>query len=208
MLKFLALITNKRYFKFHSVLIRLVLRLYGIKVGKHFYMEGIPSLKIRGKAENIVIGNRVSILGDIDLRNRENGTIVFENNVTIESDCRFVAARDGILKIGQQSVVTTGAIFNGGEDLVIGRNCIIGPRCSINANEHVFLKDTPVRDAGFIHAPVHIEDDCWLAANVIVMKGVTLARGSVIGAGSVVTRSTEPYSVNVGIPARKIDERK
>lgn len=207
MLELLALITNGNYWKLHSFIIKFVLALYGVKVGKRFYIEGIPKLKIRGRPDNIVIGEQVSILGDIDLRNREDGRIKFCNNVTVEGNCRFVAARAGLLEIGEGSIVAAGAILNGGGNLIIGKKCIVGPRCSINANEHVFKRDIPVREAGFIHEAVIIEDDCWLSANVVVVKGVTLAEGSIVGASSVVTKNTEPYSINVGVPARKISER-
>jgi acetyltransferase-like isoleucine patch superfamily enzyme len=203
----LALVTNKKYWIVHSLLMKLILRLYGITVGRGFYMEGVPRLTIRGRAGNIVLGDNVRILGDIDLRNRENGRIVFRDNVTIERDCRFVSAREGVIEIGEGSVVTAFAIINGGADVRVGRKCIIGPRASINANEHKFSRDVPVREQGFIHADVIIEDDCWLAANVVVMKGVHLGKGSVIGAGAVVTSDTEPYSINGGIPARKLKER-
>lgn len=207
MFALLALLTKNRYWLLHSLLIRWLLRLRGVRVGRRFYCEGVPRLQIRGRAENIVIEDDVRFLGDVDLRNRENGRLLFCRGSVVEGDCRFVAARDGLLRIGSGSIVTRGALINGGADLLIGEQCIVGPRCSINANEHVFRRDIPVREAGFVHAPVVIEDDCWIAANVVINKGVTLGKGSVIGAGAVVTGSTEPYSVNVGVPARKIGER-
>lgn len=207
MFSFLALITNKKYWLLHSLLIRSILRCYGICIGKNFYIEGVPRLKIRGKGGHIVIGDNVQVLGDIDLRNRENGRIVFHDRVTIEGGCRFVSARDGTIEIGEHSIVTTGAIINGGANILVGRSCIIGPRASINANDHKFERNVPVREQGFVHADVIIEDDCWLAANVVVMKGVRIAKGSILGSGAVVTKDTEPFSINVGAPARKISER-
>ena len=68
-------------------------------------------------------------------------------------------------------------------------------------------RGSPIREQGFVHAPVIIEDDCWTGANVVIAKGVTLARGTVVGANAVVTKSTEPYSIVAGVPARKIAER-
>lgn len=53
-----------------------------------------------------------------------------------------------------------------------------------------------------------IEDDVWIGAVVKVLDGVTIAQGCVIGANSVVTKSTEPYGIYVGIPARKIKSRR
>ena len=65
-----------------------------------------------------------------------------------------------------------------------------------------------IRDQGFIYADVIIEDDVWLGANVCVNKGVIIRKGSVVGANAVVTKDTDPYSINVGIPSKKISERK
>ena len=62
-------------------------------------------------------------------------------------------------------------------------------------------------DQGFIYADVVIEDDVWLGANVCINKGVVLKKGSIIGANAVVTKNTEPYSINVGVPSRKILDR-
>jgi acetyltransferase-like isoleucine patch superfamily enzyme len=52
--------------------------------------------------------------------------------------------------------------------------------------------------------PIILEDDVWLGARVIVLKGVTIGQGAVIGAGSVVTRDIPPHSVAVGQPARVV----
>ena len=52
--------------------------------------------------------------------------------------------------------------------------------------------------------PITIEDNCWLASNVVVCGGVTIGEGSVIGAGSVVTRNIPPHSLAVGNPCRVI----
>ncbi len=52
--------------------------------------------------------------------------------------------------------------------------------------------------------PVRIEDEAWIGGGAILLPGVTIGRGSVIGAGAVVTRDVPPYSVAVGNPARVI----
>lgn len=54
---------------------------------------------------------------------------------------------------------------------------------------------------------VTIEDDVWMGTGVIVLDGVHVAEGCVIGAGAIVTKDTEPYSIYVGVPARKIGAR-
>jgi acetyltransferase-like isoleucine patch superfamily enzyme len=208
MFDLLALIFGPRYWRLHSWLIRSLLRLRGVKIGKDFYTEGVPKLKLRGRADNVVIGDRVKILGNIDLRNREDGRIVFCDDVTVEGECRFVAARTGTIELAQGSVVTAYAIMNGGADIRIGPQCIVGPRASINSSEHLMSRDLSVRDQGFRHDPVILEEGCWLGADVVINKGVRLGRGTVVGAHAVVTKDTEPFGIYAGIPAHKIAERK
>jgi acetyltransferase-like isoleucine patch superfamily enzyme len=54
---------------------------------------------------------------------------------------------------------------------------------------------------------VKIGNDVWIGDNVLIMDGVTIGDGAIIGAGSVVTKNIEPYSINVGIPAKPIKHR-
>jgi hypothetical protein len=55
--------------------------------------------------------------------------------------------------------------------------------------------------------PIWVQDDCWLGTNVVVCPGVTIGKGSVVGANSVVTHDVMPYSVVAGSPARMIGRR-
>lgn len=191
---------------FLSFLIVQFLRLKGIDVDKKAKFNKFPYLKIKGDPKNIKIG-KVKILGKIDLRIRENGKIIIEDNCKIENDCRLVSARDGTIILSEGSTLTVGAIINGGSDVIIGKNCVIGPRAIINANDHKFEGKAPIKDQGFIHEKVVIEEDCWFGANVVVNKGVTIRKGSVIGACSLVTKNTDEYSINFGVPTKKIKSR-
>ena len=198
---------NKIFWLCNSLLMKAVLRLNGAKVGKKFYIEGILKLKIRGKGNNIEIGDNVSIFGNIDLRNRENGRIIIESNVKFDSNVRIVSARDGIIKIGEGSAIGPYTIINGGGNVMIGKKTIFAKNISINANDHEHKKLTNIMDQGFVYSDVIIEDDVWLGANVCINKGVTIKKGSIVGANAVVTKDTEQYSINVGVPSNKISER-
>lgn len=55
--------------------------------------------------------------------------------------------------------------------------------------------------------PVIIEEDVWCGANVTILKGVTIGRGSVIAAGAVVTKNVGEYEIWGGVPAKKIKNR-
>lgn len=53
-----------------------------------------------------------------------------------------------------------------------------------------------------------VEDNVWIGANAVITQGVRIGTGSIIGAGAVVTRDVEPYSVMGGVPARLIRKRR
>lgn len=94
----------------------------------------------------------------------------------------------------------------------IGNNVLIGPNVTLATPMHPLLpeernvrQDENGRYYNLEYArPITIEDNCWLASNVVVCGGVTIGEGCVIGAGSVVTRSIPPYSLAAGNPCRVI----
>ena len=205
---FFKLIFGNFFYHIYSYIIKSILVLKGVKVGKNFFIAGTPKLKIRTYHSNIEIKNNVKILGDIDLRTRENGKIIINDNVTIEENCRIVSARDGKIFIDENTIVCAYSTINGGEDVMVGKNCIIGRNTSINSNSHKIKREYLIMQQGFDHEKVIIEDDCWTGINSVITKGVTLKKGSIIGASSVVNKSTEEDSINVGAPCTKINERK
>jgi acetyltransferase-like isoleucine patch superfamily enzyme len=85
---------------------------------------------------------------------------------------------------------------------------MISPRVSIYAENHVFTDHAQtIKSQGVVRKNVIIEDDCWIAANSIILAGVTIGKGSVVAAGSVVATDVAPYSVVGGVPARLIKKR-
>lgn len=86
---------------------------------------------------------------------------------------------------------------------------MVGPNVSFFSATHpldpVVRKGTQGPELG---KEIHIGDDCWIGGNAIILPGVTLGRGVVVGAGSVVTKSVPAFTVVAGNPAkvlRKID---
>ena len=67
--------------------------------------------------------------------------------------------------------------------------------------------EQPIMKQGVKREFVKIEDDCWIAANTVILAGVTIGKGSVIAAGSVVNKDVPPYSVVAGVPAKVIKSR-
>lgn len=101
--------------------------------------------------------------------------------------------------IGRRSVVSTGG------DLEIGDYCITAPNVYIGDVDHDYRNDItkPMLLRGSTdHRKMVIEESCWIAFNAVVTGPITLGRGSVVGANSVVNRDVPPFSVVAGNPAK------
>ena len=208
MFNFLALLTNKRYWKLHSLIVRFILRCYGIRVGKSFYIEGTPRIKIHGKADNICIGDNVSIYGNIDLRVRENGVILIEDGVSIDDHCRFVAANDAILRIGKRTGIGPFCVFNCGVDVSIGEDCLFSGMIYVQSSQHGMAKGKNIREQDHTYGKIVIGNDVWIAANAAIIKGAVLGDGCIVGAKALVREgSYEKDTILAGVPAKKIRER-
>lgn len=110
--------------------------------------------------------------------------------------------------IGKNSSINAYTLINGGGGVIIGDGVRIASHCSIISGNHNFLDvSTPIYLQGETMKGIIIEDDVWVGAGVSILDGLTISKGSVIGAGSVVTKSTKPYSINVGVPSAEIKIR-
>jgi acetyltransferase-like isoleucine patch superfamily enzyme len=208
MFDLLALITKKKYWYIHSIIIKVILKMYGIKIGKKFYIEGLPKLKIKGNPKDIIIGNNVSVFGDIDIRNRENGKIIIEDEVTIDNDCRFVSANNAVLRISKRTYMGPYCFIVSGVDISIGEDCLIAGMAHIQSSEHGYRKGESVRKQKHVYGQIVIGNEVWIAGNVTIMKGAVIGSGCIIGAKSLVRNGHyEKNTVLAGIPAKKIKDR-
>lgn len=95
------------------------------------------------------------------------------------------------------------------EKLVIEDYVMLASQVSIVGGDHKFdVVGTPIRFTGRDKRNgVTIKRDSWIGHGAIILDGVTIEEGSIIAAGAVVTRNTECYSINAGLPAKKIKNR-
>ena len=158
-------------------------------IGCGFRMELLPYLSGRGW---IMIGDRVRISG--------KPSIAFSNRLNAQPE----------LCVGDGTFIGHGCHFGIAESIQIGRNCLIAGGASvrdldghpIDAAQRRAGEPTP--PAGV--RPVVIEDDVWIGANAIILKGVTIGARSIVGAGAVVSRDVPPDCVVAGNPARVVKE--
>lgn len=112
------------------------------------------------------------------------------------------------VECGRNLAVNSNTYINAVGGVEIGNDVLIGANVVVSSGEHQY-KDPkkPVTLQKIMPKKITIGNGVWIGANVVIMPGVTLAEGTVVGAGAVVTKSTEPFSVVAGVPARKIRER-
>lgn len=124
----------------------------------------------------------------------EMGALI-RKGVEIENDAVILmgAVLNTQAKIGTQTMIDMNA--------VIGSGAQIGARCHVGAGAVVAGMMEPA-----CIEPVIVEDDVLIGANAVILEGVKVGHHSIIGAGAVVTKDVAPYSVMVGVPARKIRE--
>ncbi|KWH59684.1 acyltransferase [Burkholderia sp. AU39826] len=107
------------------------------------------------------------------------------------------------ISIGDNTVINRYTYLDGRVPLTIGNNVNISHYTLIQTLTH----DPQNPDFVCLCKPVVIEDHVWIGARAIISPGVRIGEGAVVGAGSVVTRDVEPYTIVAGNPARFIKER-
>jgi acetyltransferase-like isoleucine patch superfamily enzyme len=112
------------------------------------------------------------------------------------------------IRIGNRTFVGFGCEFDVADRLLIGDGVLIAPGCFITDHNHLHGAHATIASQGIESAPVVIEDDAWLGANVVVLPGVTIGRGAIVAAGAVVTGDIESMVIAGGVPARPIGRRR
>lgn len=138
------------------------------------------------------------------------GGIGEEVHVDIDFHCEYGKH----IFVGSKVIINMNCTFVDNNHIVIGDNVLIASNVQIYTATHSIRaaeRNVPLddRQSGICHTyakPVRIEDGAWIGGGSILLPGVTIGKNSVIGAGSVVTRSIPADCVAVGNPCRVIKQ--
>ncbi|MGB5133499.1 MAG: acyltransferase [Steroidobacteraceae bacterium] len=144
----------------------------------------------------------------LDARGCAAGEFRLGDGVLISRGC-IVSGKDGSLSIGPRATIGACCVMYASTRLEIGADTMLAAQCYVGGGRYAVHGRTDIAIAAQPEPRqgVVIGEDCWLGAGVIVIDGVHIGRGSVVAAGSVVTRDVESYSVVAGAPARRIGSR-
>lgn len=180
------LIIRYRYLKkIKSLFSMTFLRLAGMKIGKGTYFSDAK----------VTWPHQVSI----------------GNNCILEHSLYF--KYDGIwadgpsIVIGDKVFIGNNTEFNIIDKIIIGNDCLIASGCRFIDHSHGFKYGQIIRKQKSSKKAIIIGSDVWVGCNVVVLKGVNIANGAIVGAGSVVTKSILENEIWAGVPAKKIGNR-
>jgi acetyltransferase-like isoleucine patch superfamily enzyme len=114
---------------------------------------------------------------------------------------------DNFIKLGDKVFIGHGCAFVCNSKITIGDNCLIASGTTFIDTGHEYSISLTINMQPCTIAEIHIEEDVWIGMSCSILIGVTIGRGAVVGAGSVVNKSIPPYEVWAGVPARFIKKR-
>ena len=129
----------------------------------------------------------------------ENAELRLGSGCYIDDYSRIQVSDNAVMSLEDHVYLNTNNRFVASKSILIKNNCMFGPNVCVFDHDHIF-------DSKGVHpqknsSSIQIGSNCWVAANTVITRGVTIADNTLIGAGSVVTRSLDKPGVYAGSPA-------
>ena len=160
----------------------------------------------------ISIGNNTSVDENVvlDAKGIDNEGIVIGEHVIIGRNT-ILSCKGGSIHLDDYTNVSANCSLLSETKINLGKYCFLAGHCYLVAGgNHRFERtDIPIMfQPSLDKGGIMVGEDVWLGASVTVLDGVSIGKGSIIGAGAVVRESLPDYAIAAGIPAKKIKDRK
>ena len=175
----------------------------GVVFGRNITLRHPHKIQI---GDNVVVDDYAVL----DAKGEENAGIRLGDNVLIGRNS-ILSCKEGSIFIGDYCNISANCSLLSETEIHMGKYCFLAGQCYLVAGGNHSFEDISVPimfQPSVSKGGIKIGEDVWLGAGVIVLDGVTLERGCVVGAGSVITQSLPEYTVAVGVPARTVKNRK
>ncbi len=174
-------------------------------------------------ADRIVVENGTIIKKDCRIESEEveiGKMAFFEDKILWK--CRKISLGD-MFYGSSESRVGWGGEWNSNAELIIGDHCFIGEQAMLNPAQGIYMQNNVAIGAGSkiythqfwhsvlegyhaLHAPVHIQSNTQIGANVVILPGVRIGKGVLVAANSTVTHNIQDNRLAGGIPAAAISK--
>ncbi|PJJ58987.1 acyltransferase [Hymenobacter chitinivorans] len=171
----------------------------------YYSPEELAELGFAEVGENVKISKTATIYN--------TGLISIGSNVRIDNFCVIAVSGTSRLRIGSYSHISAFNFINGMGDITLGDFFTTAPYVRIFSSsddysgEHMANTMVPREAIGTESAPVVIQKHVLIGTGSTILQGVTLAEGTAVAAHALVTKSTEPFTLVGGVPARKLKDR-
>jgi len=166
----------------------------GVKLRTGWHLSGRPLFRMHGRGARIIIGSGFTALS----RSKCNAIGVFQPVIIT------AWGRKSLVEIGDQ-VGISGCSIVACERITIGNRVLIGAGVLIiDTDAHPLSPQDRANGLPPSTTPIIIEDDVFIGARAIILKGVHIGKGAVVGAGSVVVKDVAEMTIVGGNPAKQI----
>jgi len=175
-------------------------------IASKFYHEPLLRMMCKQAGPGLLLYEGMpKIMGNLE--------VTLGRNVTLSGEQVWIAGGSGHarrLEIGDDTYVGHAVQIVAGSSVSIGKHVLVANRVVMNGYDGHPLdplaraRNEPPGPDG--EGPIRLEDFCWIGNDAMILKNVTIGRGAVVAAGSLVTRDVPPLTVVAGIPARTVRE--
>ena len=137
-----------------------------------------------------------SLKGHVDISIGKDGVLTVKRYLISNGELYIRVSNNACIAVGENVFINHNCSLTAKEAITIGNNVVIANNVVIVDRDHMFDSDGVID--GYAIAPVRIEDDVWVGANSVILKGITIGEGSIIGAGSVVNKSVPATNYGEG----------
>lgn len=146
--------------------------------------------------EGVHVGRNVRLL-------RHPRNVRLGARVMLKEGVRICPAQsDATITIGENTTVGYYTFLFASANISIGADCLIAPFCYLVDANHGIAREKLIREQEMTASSIKIGEDVWLGTRAVVLPGVTIGRGAVVAAGSVVRDDVPEYAIVAGTPAK------
>jgi acetyltransferase-like isoleucine patch superfamily enzyme len=144
-------------------------------------------------------GKLLRVCGSVTVSKARHARFIIGDHVILHRNTGFyLDSSEAVIEIGDHTFI------NRRSEIMCKKHVKIGRHCAISWDVSIMDTDYHCLDGSVPTKPTVIEDHVWIGNKAIILKGVTIGKGAVVAAGSVVSRDVPPHALVAGVPAKPI----